>query len=212
MLAALEMGTAKFEPKMALRHQRSDQLSASKLLHETLRVVPDCYHSKCNPAALASLFLSDDRGQRLLGFVLFLPGIKHLQAQAIIRCLLAQLRPDSGEELSPVKGNAQDIIRPQIQSMAALQRPAVSEKDDLDWRRGLIALELCQQATAVERAHIRLQQDQIRLLLQNCPHIRAFRRSNIVPGARKFRYEAAAQILSDTQQEDLWHAPFSLQG
>jgi hypothetical protein len=92
--------------------------------------------------------------------------------------------------------------------MAAFQGPTLSEKDYLDWRCGLIAFELDEKTTAVECSYIRLQQDQIRLMLKNRAHIRALRRHNVVPSARKLRYEPRAQIVSDAKQENLWHVLF----
>ena len=62
----------------------------------------------------------DDRGQRRFSFALFLLGVDHLQAQAIIRSLFPELRPDSGEELDGLKGNSQNVVRTQIESTAAL--------------------------------------------------------------------------------------------
>src|SRR5579864_2874977 len=78
------------------------------------------HHPKGNPAFLPSLLLRDNRGQRRFSFEFFPLGVEHLKAQAIIRCLFTQLCPHSGEELNPLKGNAQHIIRTQIESTAAL--------------------------------------------------------------------------------------------
>jgi hypothetical protein len=153
--------------------------------------------------------LRDDRGQCRFSFELFPLGVEDLQAQAIIRRLLSELRPDSGEELNGLKGNTQDIVRTQVQSTAALQRPTISEKDYLHWRRGLVAFELSEKTTTVECSYIRLQQDQIRLMLKNCTHIRAFRCGNVVSSAREFRHEPRAQIVGGAKQENLWHASFS---
>ena len=132
--------------------------------------------------------------------MLFLLGVEHFQAQTIIRCLLSQLRPDSGEEFDGIEGNAQDIVRTQVKSMAALQGSAIGEKDDLHRRGGVIAFELDEKSAAVEGSHIRLQQDQIGLMLKNRAHIRAIRRHSIVSGAGELRHELLAQIVSDAKQ------------
>lgn len=64
------------------------------------------------------------------------------------------------------------------------------------------AFELSEQTTAVERSYIRLQEDQIGLMLKNGTDICALRRGDVVSGAGKFRHEPGAQILSDAKQED----------
>jgi len=113
------------------------------------------------------------------------------------------MRPDSGEELNPLRREYSDIVRTQIESTAALQRPTVSEKIIFTGAVASLTFELCQKTTAVERAHVRLQQDQIRLLLKNGPHIRALRRGNVVPARERSDTKAHAQILGDTKQENL---------
>jgi len=108
-----------------------------------------------DPTFLAAVFLRDDGRQRRFGFELLLPCVEHLRAQAIIRRLLAQLRPDPGEQLNRLKRNTQYVVRTEVERMAALQRAAIGEQDYLDWRRRLIAFELNQQTTTEQHGRCR---------------------------------------------------------
>ena len=172
-------------------------------------------HPKSWPGTLVDALVANLVGRRratkvFRGNLLQLPlGIERLQSQAVIRRFLSKLGTNSGEELDPFEGNAQHIVSAQIESMAAFQSSADGEEDDLRGRRAFIALELRQQAATVQRADIRLQQNQIRLQLKDCPDIRSFGCGNLIAGARQLRHKASAQILGHTQQENLRHALFS---
>jgi hypothetical protein len=115
----------------------------------------------------------------------------------LFRRLLAQLRPDPGEQLNRLKWNTQYVVRTEVESMAALQRPAIREQDDLDWRGCLIAFELNQETTTVECSYIRLQQDQLRRMLKNSPDVCALRYRGIVPGAGKLRHQPCTAAWRD---------------
>jgi hypothetical protein len=84
--------------------------------------------------------------------------------------------------------------------VAALHGATLGKEDDLDWRGSLIAFELNEQATTIEGFDVRLEQDQIGLMLQNRADIGAFRRRNIVSSARELSDEFCAQVLGDAKQ------------